>query len=92
MSQDLLKKAKELSEYARPLWEVHGAINEGIKLIPELIACIEKLEAQNLEVLEVCKGHTNFMWAAKIVSIFTGCDFRDSQNELNTLLEDKNKS
>jgi hypothetical protein len=31
---------------------------------------------QYTEILEYCRPHTDQMWAAKIVSIILGCDFR----------------
>ena len=37
----------------------------------------QKIE-KNKEVLEYCRPHTDQMWAAKIVSIILGCDFRDA--------------
>lgn len=30
------------------------------------------------EILEYCRPHTDQMWAARIVSIILGCDFRDA--------------
>jgi hypothetical protein len=36
------------------------------------------LEKQHQEILEYCRPHTDQMWAANIVSIILGCDFRDA--------------
>lgn len=34
------------------------------------------------EVLAYCKPHLNNMWAAQVVGILLGCDFKDSRQYL----------
>lgn len=41
------------------------------------------------EILEYCRPHTDQMWAAKIVSIILGCDFRDATPALAKYFKDK---
>ena len=38
------------------------------------------------EVLEYCNNQTQFMWAARIVSILLGCDFRDSGEKVKEFI------
>lgn len=38
------------------------------------------------EILRVCKGNTEYMWAAKIVGIIFECDFRDAGLKLSKAL------
>lgn len=48
---------------------------------------INEFEKQKRQILEVCEDHTEYMWAAKIVSILLDCDFRDSKQKLNNYLK-----
>lgn len=51
-------------------------------------ACQNKLnKLKHKEILEVCKGHEQLMWSAKIISILLGCDFRDSKQKLEEYLQ-----
>lgn len=43
------------------------------------------------QILLYCKGHTEQMWAATIVSILLDCDFRDSALAIEKYFEIKDK-
>ena len=48
-------------------------------------------ESKFNDILKVCNNNTQYMWAAKIVSIITGCDFRDSEYILREHLTKKDE-
>lgn len=43
---------------------------------------------QEFEVLDYCKDHHEYMWAAKIMGIILNCDFRESLDVYNLLKEE----
>lgn len=47
-----------------------------------------ELEKKISRVLNYCKGNTNQMWAATIVTAILGGDFRDAEQILKKYLED----
>lgn len=66
--RNILNDSKELNE----------AINERNKAIFSLVMSEEKIN----KVLKYCKGKTDYVWAATIVSILLNCDFRDAKETL----------
>jgi hypothetical protein len=58
--------------------ESFGASSELESIFNKLTEDIESYRKDQTEILEYCRPHTDQMWAAKIVSIILGCDFRDA--------------
>jgi hypothetical protein len=62
----------------------------------EIIQGIEVVEKSEYDkqkyaidtVLRYCMPHLEYMWAANIVGIILGCDFRDCKQELNKYWKD----
>lgn len=48
---------------------------------------LTEFREQQTHILEYCRPHTDQMWAAKIVSIILGCDFRDAKQKVEEYFE-----
>lgn len=44
--------------------------------------------AKAIEILEYCRPHIKQMWAATIVGIILGCDFKDSESALKAFFRE----
>lgn len=61
---------------------------------PEHTAIVEKLESDNNDhlikvkaIIEYCEPHLEQMWAARVIGILLGCDFRDVKDHIESFYE-----
>ncbi len=45
------------------------------------------LTEKDIEVLKYCLPHIKYMWASRVIGIILGCEFRNSETELQKLVK-----
>jgi hypothetical protein len=79
VAAQLAKQAEEIEGLKAELKEVKSLYDK------KLTECMNQANQLDLkdkkfdDILKVCKNHTDYMWAAQIVSTITGYDFRDAE-------------